>query len=53
MESDDAVARVAAAHGMTPDQWQAACDQYEAAQKQRKQTDRLMRSIPQYRGAAA
>jgi len=49
----EAFARAAALNGMTVEQWRAACDQYEAQAKDRKLTDRLMRSIPQYRGAAA
>lgn len=47
------IQRVAAAHGMTADEWLAHCDQIEAREKSRRRVERVMRAVPQYQGVAA
>lgn len=44
--------RVAAAHGMTVEEWVAHCTSIEAREKSRRSLERQMRQIPQYRDAA-
>lgn len=46
------IAKVAAAHDMTVEQWEQHCSRIEAAEANRRQLDRHMRAVPQYRDAA-
>lgn len=49
----EATARAAAKAGMTVEAWIAHTDQLEAAEKNRRGTDRMMRQVPRYRGGEA